>query len=224
LYNQIHAEGFERDDRLYDELDEFQPYYEQIKKDIDDATHVNFPLDLKLADVVIERFSKPVNNASNLDLFVSVKRKNLILIAEGAKITLLQFAGDKTSPAIRSVADHIISSAETASLGLSLIHEGYSAPVLLAMKVLLDCLNSCIDEHERTTILNELKKGVRIIREVMQTSKKLELEFTRIVNDVEVRIADEESQFVSDTEPGDISQFVEDTLKEYFGAKEYAHH
>jgi hypothetical protein len=207
LYDELHGTS---SNYIYSELNEILPYHEDLKRDIINSTDEHFNVSLTLVELVIRKLNTPMQSSGSMDLFLAIKRKNMLIIVLSAKICLLQEQGN-TGALIRNAADEILNNADSASL--SLLHTGYASSVLLAMKVHLDCLKKNTSGVERGLLLYQLKQDVALLRGLMKTCKRFELEFMSSVIDVEASIVKEESIVV----PQEISLFVAQTLKEFFG-------
>jgi hypothetical protein len=211
-YCQVH--NMRPNDSIHSELDELLPLINLIKQDIDNDTDVSFPVTVPMIDHVINKIQKPAAYSGNaMDLYQHIKRKNLLLVMLSTKISLLLQQGHKSDSLIRGVADDISNNADTVSL--SLWHTTYASSILFAMQVHMDCLRKSSDSIDRGMILFHLKKEINLLREMMKTSKRFELEFMNSVSIIEGNIVDAESSFKCD----DLCMFIESTMKEFFDCK-----
>jgi hypothetical protein len=212
LFHQAYNQLFDRNHmQACTELDELIPYLGMIKKDIVNSTDIHLPVTLQMVNYVLSKMQAPVSPRSDFELFLVIKYKNCSSIVKGLKIQLLQKEGQNKS-AIRMVADNIANNSDSASLGM--LHSGYVLPIMLATQIHIDCIKECTDHLDHSILLNHLKNDMELLQGLFQASKRLNEEYSKFLKDLENTLSEESRLSPVSKE---VSQFVEDTLKEFFG-------
>jgi hypothetical protein len=137
-------------------IEEFSPYLNQMKQDMDARSNKNFTLDLPMLDRMISTLHKvTTTNASD---------------TLGAKIQLLQRSGHRGTPEIRGAADYISVMASNAAGGM-LNH--VVGPIIACIRAHLECLEVCASEEDSARIVSVLKADATILKTMMDISKRV---------------------------------------------------
>jgi hypothetical protein len=210
LYHELH--GSKTIDDSYAEVDELLPILDLIKKDIELHSNEHFPIDLHVIDLIGAKFKIPVTSTTNLDLFVSLKRKNMLLLTLAAKMQLLQSSSQRTAPQVRRVADEIHLLVDSAPYGIT--YTGYVLPIVKALKTHSDCLTDTSDHSSRQETIDILQKEVDVMKTFIKTSRRIESLTSLYITQAEQKMKQEFSSPLLSLD-NDIDDMVEKAIQEY---------
>jgi hypothetical protein len=174
-------------------ITEIRPLIDQIRQDIEDQTNEHYKLDIEKINHFINTFERiPQIPQGKEDLECSTtKRLSTLMYAQGAKLQLLQQTGHSTSREIRTAADNI--TAYSLSTNLSMVHMGFTSPILLAMQVHMISMENTIDLYDQDYLLAAIKMDVKALQDIIAIDKKVKAEIGHLVDAVvqTIKVQDE---------------------------------
>ncbi|KAL0491229.1 glucose transport transcription regulator RGT1 [Acrasis kona] len=167
-------------------FDEFLPYLQHIKNDLEQNSDVHFKINLNVLDYIIDKFKSvsdaQKNNSENEvpTPFLYMRQHVALFLCLGAKIQHLCQMGRVTSASARRVAESvsILARSKTTCFGMPV----FAAEALyMAISVHVHCLEVSKNNQERRELIEWLRSDIQGMNILGESSKLVQSSFSSIV-------------------------------------------
>jgi hypothetical protein len=163
-------------------IDKFEPLVDMVRLDLDNYKNT-FNLTPELIDLMTAKMYPGNLPLQRNEADMYSKRMGFYMIAQGAKIQVLQQAGLELDIAIKNVADHVAQVSN--SPHFHFCHHAVAGTLALAIAVHTRFLDRCTDMQEQTDLMEKMKLVITAMKVIANKYKIVTLKYGSLIVNAE---------------------------------------